>query len=255
MSSPAQVLILLLGCITPIQALVPHTAQWGSALPRASAQREHSVLRAGLSSSDDELLSRRQTLIALSTVSVSAAASSAQPRVARAEDASMYAPKFVQQYDDFVTSPEGFSYRDVTVGKGEAAKPGDRVVFDWSGYTIGYFGRPFQAKGGPQGGAFDKEIDYARTVIGSGTMVKGLEGGLVGLQPGGVRQIVVPFGPLSYPAGDMAHDKVGPKPSTFSGDRALNFVLENPRVDRTLLFNVKVIRIDSPNGKGGFNRG
>ena len=24
---------------------------------------------------------------------------------------------------------------------------GDRVVFDWSGYTIGYFGRPFEAKG------------------------------------------------------------------------------------------------------------
>jgi hypothetical protein len=26
-------------------------------------------------------------------------------------------------------------------------KDGDRVVFDWSGYTIGYFGRPFEAKG------------------------------------------------------------------------------------------------------------
>jgi hypothetical protein len=26
-------------------------------------------------------------------------------------------------------------------------------------------------------------------------------------------------------------------------------------VDRTLLFNVKVIRVDKPNGKGGFLRG
>jgi hypothetical protein len=40
-----------------------------------------------------------------------------------------------------------------------------------------------------------------------------------------------------------------------TGMRALNFVLENPRVDRTLLFNVKVIRIDRPDGKGGFKRG
>ena len=48
---------------------------------------------------------------------------------------------------------------------------------------------------------------------------------------------------------------MGPKPSTFSGQRALNFVLENPRVDRTLLFNIKLVRIDKANGQGGFVRG
>ena len=37
---------------------------------------------------------------------------------------------------------------------------------------------------------------------------------------------------------------------------ALNFVLENPRVDRTLLFNIiKLVRIDKANGQGGFVRG
>ena len=51
------------------------------------------------------------------------------------------------------------------------------------------------------------------------------------------------------------HVVVGPKPTTFSGQRALNFVLENPRVDRTLLFNVKLIRVDKSDGKGGFTRG
>ena len=76
-----------------------------------------------------------------------------------------------------------------------------------------------------------------------------------GMKPGEVRQVVVPFGALSYPADDAKHDRIGPKPSTFSGQRALNFVLENPRVDRTLLFNVKVVRVDKPNGKGGFSRG
>mmetsp|Transcript_4327 Transcript_4327/g.9311 ORF Transcript_4327/g.9311 Transcript_4327/m.9311 type:complete len:141 (+) Transcript_4327:468-890(+) len=112
-----------------------------------------------------------------------------------------------------------------------------------------------RAKGGPQGGAFDKDIDYERTVLGSGAFVQGLEKGLTGMQPGGIRQIIVPYGPLSYPADDPSHERVGPKPTTFSGQRALNFVLENPRVDRTLLFNVKVIRVDKPNGKGGFSRG
>eukprot|EP00523_Entomoneis_sp_CCMP467_P012562 CAMPEP_0168790930 /NCGR_PEP_ID=MMETSP0725-20121227/13689_1 /TAXON_ID=265536 /ORGANISM="Amphiprora sp., Strain CCMP467" /LENGTH=266 /DNA_ID=CAMNT_0008841421 /DNA_START=25 /DNA_END=821 /DNA_ORIENTATION=- len=169
---------------------------------------------------------------------------------AAAEEENMYAPAFVQSYSDFTPTKDGYSYRDVNPGKEGTvrAEMGDRVVFDWSGYTIGYFGRPFQAKGGPQGGAFDKDLDYARTVLGSGDFVKGLEMGLAGMRPGGVRQIVVPYGALSYPTNDMSHERVGPKPSTFSGQRALNFVLENPRVDRTLLFNVKVIRVDKPNG-------
>jgi hypothetical protein len=35
------------------------------------------------------------------------------------------------------------------------------------------------------------------------------------------------------------------RPSTFSGQRALNFVLDNRSlIDKTLLINVKVVRID-----------
>ena len=67
--------------------------------------------------------------------------------------------------------------------------------------------------------------------------------------------MIIPYGPLSYPPEDSAHDIVGPKPTTFSGMRALNFVLDNPRVDRTLLFNVKLIRVDRSDGKGGYIRG
>jgi FKBP-type peptidyl-prolyl cis-trans isomerase len=106
-------------------------------------------------------------------------------------------------------------------------------------------------------GAFDKDLDYERTILGSGAVVKGLECAMVGMSAGAVRQVVVPFQrDLSYPLDDLDHVRVGPKPSTFSGQRALNFVLENPRIDRTLLFNVKIIRVDKPNGKGGgFVRG
>jgi hypothetical protein len=190
----------------------------------------------------------------------------------------MYSPKFVQSYDDFITTSDGWSYKDVKIGSsttttkgnigdasgsGDTLKDGDRVVFDWSGYTIGYFGRPFEAKGGPQGGAFDKDIDYFRTVLGSKTIISGLDSALRTMTLGGVRQVIIPYGPLSYPtygplsypSEDASHDKVGPKPTTFSGMRALNFVLENPRVDRTLLFNVKLIRVDKSDGKGGFVRG
>lgn len=115
----------------------------------------------------------------------------------------------LQSYDDFTELPGGCSYKDVFLPRksdsGPAlapARPGDRVVFDWSvsyspeppqppetladppathaspfasralsfaqGYTIGYFGRPFQASGGPAGGAFQGEQDYLRTVLGSG---------------------------------------------------------------------------------------
>ena len=174
------------------------------------------------------------------------------------KDSVLPPPTFIQEYPDFTTSKEGWSYKVVTPGKGDVkAALGDRVVFEWSGYTIGYYGRPFQAKGGPQGGAFDKELDYERTVVGSGQMVKGLECALVGTSPGQILQIVVPYDQrqLSYPEDDLDHVRVGPKPSTFSGQRALNFVLQNPRVDRTLLFNVKVVRIDKPNAAGGFSRG
>ena len=75
------------------------------------------------------------------------------------------------------------------------------------------------------------------------------------MKVGGVRQIVVPPD-IGYPQDDPQHDKVGPKPPNFDGQRALNFVLYNQGlIDKTLLFNVKLIRIDKADGKGGFKRG
>ena len=203
------------------------------------------------------LLEKSCSILPLLATGVLANPSISQAARSGAEDSSdKYAPKFVQTYEDFSQTDEGWQYKDVKVGSGDVQlENGDRAVFDWSGYTIGYFGRPFEAKGGPQGGAFDKDVDYSRTVIGSGTVVPGIEKALKCMKPGGVRQVIVPYGDLSYPADDLEHTRVGPKPTTFSGQRALNFVLENARVDRTLLFNVKLIRIDKSNGKGGFNRG
>ena len=88
-----------------------------------------------------------------------------------------------------------------------------------------------------------------------GGVVPGVDMAMRTMRPGGIRQVIVPYGSLSYPPSDLEHNQVGPKPATFSGQRALNFVLENPRVDRTLLFNIKLIRVDKKDGKGGFVKG
>ena len=241
--------------------LVPAVAAFA---PHTSLARPYVSLSAANVPDDADIqhANRRQViqraLSALPILALTASNPAPSLAVSGAMDTSnKYAPEFLQHYEDFVETKEGWQYKDVKLGSGDTTlDPGDRAVFDWSGYTIGYFGRPFEAKGGPVGGAFDKDLDYSRTVIGSGTILPGLEKSLMTMKPGGVRQVIVPYGPLSYPPDDLEHKIVGPKPTTFSGQRALNFVLENPRVDRTLLFNVKLVRIDKANGKGGgFTRG
>ena len=79
-----------------------------------------------------------------------------------------------------------FQYKDVKIESSsrEIVEAGYCIVFDWSGYTIGYFGRPFEAKGGPQGGAFDKDLDYSRSIIGSHTIIPALESAFLSMKPG-----------------------------------------------------------------------
>lgn len=123
---------------------------------------------------------------------------------------------------DFTKTPSGLSYKDGTIGKGRVPQVGDRVVIDWTGYTIGYFGRPFETKKLRELQGDDK--DFYRFVLGQQTVIPALEEGLLTMAEGGVRQLVVPPG-IGYPPSDPGHDKVGPKPTTFSGLRALDFVL------------------------------
>ena len=100
--------------------------------------------------------SRRQVLLGSILPAVTAATTAgwvftpepASARTSGAADTTKSAPDFVQKYEDFTPSPEGWQYKDVKVGAGDSKlEVGDRAVYDWSGYTIGYFGRPFEAKG------------------------------------------------------------------------------------------------------------
>ena len=201
--------------------------------------------------------SRRAVLLTSGTAT---AALIASPHAALAELA--YQPalagkdygKTEMSYDDFVRTPSGLLVKDAKSGSGKAPAKGDRVVVDWTGYTIGYFGRPLETRKLKELDGSDK--DYFRFELGSGAVLRGLEEGVLGMSEGGVRQIVVPFANgLSYPPDDPSHERVGPKPGTFSGQRALNFVLQNQElIDKTLLFNVKLIRVDRP-GENGWKPG
>lgn len=93
---------------------------------------------------DERRPSRRLALNQLATGAL--ASFFVLPSGAQAEE-SIFAPKFIQEYPDFTQSKEGWSYKDVKGGNGDSPKPGDRVVFEWSGYTVGYFARPFEARG------------------------------------------------------------------------------------------------------------
>ena len=81
-------------------------------------------------------------------------------------------PAFVTQQPGFTPTKSGLQIKDVKEGTGAAAATGDRVVYEWEGYTIGYFGRPFEKKAGLKGGDFAGERDYSRFVVGRGAQIK-----------------------------------------------------------------------------------
>jgi len=102
-----------------------------------------------------QILQKSIPMLALMTTTVTAIASNPAPShaISGALDQTNSAPDFVQKYEDFTNTAEGWQFKDAKIGTGDVSlEVGDRAVFAWSGYTIGYFGRPFEAKGGPVGG-------------------------------------------------------------------------------------------------------
>jgi len=83
-------------------------------------------------------------------------------------------------YPDFTQVKSGLQYKMVKEGDGKTPAKGDRVVLDWEGYTIGYYGRPFEARNKVQGGAFsakkgERDDEYFRFIVGSGTAVAAVD--------------------------------------------------------------------------------
>lgn len=61
------------------------------------------------------------------------------------------------RYSDYVSTNSGLQYQDLVEGSGPRPSNGQTVVVDWAGVTIGYYGRPFEARNKAKGGAFTGE--------------------------------------------------------------------------------------------------
>ncbi|KAG4152745.1 hypothetical protein ERO13_D04G141000v2 [Gossypium hirsutum] len=150
--------------------------------------------------------------------------------------------KTKMRYPDYTETVSGLQYKDLRVGDGPTPKMGDTVVVDWDGYTIGYYGRIFEARNKTKGGSFvGDDKDFFKFRLGSQEVIPAFEEAITGMALGGVRRIIVPP-ELGYPDNDF--NKSGPKPTTFSGQRALDFVLRNQGlIDKTLLFDIELLKI------------
>lgn len=72
-------------------------------------------------------------------------------------------------------------------------------------------------------------------------VIPAIEEAVSTMKEGGIRRIIVPV-ELGYPDNDF--NKQGPAPTTFSGKRALEFVLKNQgMIDKTLLFDISLVAV------------
>ncbi|XP_063939524.1 peptidyl-prolyl cis-trans isomerase FKBP19, chloroplastic isoform X2 [Daucus carota subsp. sativus] len=123
--------------------------------------------------------------------------------------------KTKMRYPDYIETNSGLQYKDLRVGNGPMPKKGDMVVGD------------------------DKA--FYRFKLGSREVIPAFEEAVSGMSLGGIRRIIVPP-ELGYPEND--YNKSGPRPTTFSGQRALDFVLRNQGlIDKTLLFDIELIKV------------
>ncbi|KAJ6797746.1 peptidyl-prolyl cis-trans isomerase FKBP19, chloroplastic isoform X1 [Iris pallida] len=150
--------------------------------------------------------------------------------------------KSKMRYPDYTETQSGLQYKDLRVGDGPTPEMGETVVVDWDGYTIGYYGRIFEARNKTKGGSFEGEDKaFFKFKLGSQEVIPAFEEAVKGMAPGGIRRIIVPP-ELGYPENDF--NKLGPRPATFSGQRALDFVLKNQGlIDKTLLFDIELVKV------------
>ena len=143
----------------------------------------------------------------------------------------------------FATSPSGLRYIDLREGdRTKVPKRGDVVVVDWVGYTAGYQAKKIES-------TRDTDAPFTFTV-GSGEAIPAFDEAVLTMGKGGVKRIEI-AGELEETLGysrnpKERYDGVGPKPTTFGGLRALDFVLDNKTLkdfNRTLLFDVKLVSI------------
>ncbi|KAF8020962.1 hypothetical protein BT93_G1396 [Corymbia citriodora subsp. variegata] len=96
--------------------------------------------------------------------------------------------KSKMRYPDYTETDSGLQYKDLRVGDGPTPKMGETVVVDWDGYTIGYYGRIFEARNKTKGGSFEgNDKDFFKFKIGSQEVIPAFEEAVAGMALGGVR--------------------------------------------------------------------
>lgn len=212
---------------------------------RPQQLRSHSIVQAAsapdtsFDSAAADDVSRRQLLAAAAAAAaVALSAATALPA----------------QADDFTRTASGLLYLDVREGEGAAPRPGDVVVVHWSGYTKGYQGKRIDNTS-----VRDEPYEF---VLGGDGAIKAFSEAVSTMKVGGIRRVEVPGDrpELAYPRdrserftdelvsadGKIFKYRYGPQPVELGGQRALDFVLDNPTLqdfNRTLLFDIKLLTV------------
>jgi FKBP-type peptidyl-prolyl cis-trans isomerase len=113
---------------------------------------------------------------------------------------------------DTITTASGLQYQELAVGEGPAAKAGDTVSVHYTGTLQN--GQKFDS-------SVDRGVPFTLT-LGLGSVIQGWEEGLLGMQVGGKRKLIIPSN-LGYGA-------------TGSGQIPPN---------ATLIFDVELLSIDN----------
>ena len=107
------------------------------------------------------------------------------------------------------TSVGVFTTTDLVIGTGPTAVSGSRVSTLYAGWLYDT-GKPFG-----KGAQFDPGPGPLNFVIGSGTLVKGFEQGVIGMQVGGQRRVIIPP--------ELAYGSSTPNPATIPPNATLVF--------------------------------
>ena len=83
-----------------------------------------------------------------------------------------------------VTTADGIQYIDLQVGCGPAAKSGSGVSVEYTGWL--------QSNGKKFDSSYDRSGNPFSFVLGQGQVIKGWDEGLLGMQQGGIRRLIIP---------------------------------------------------------------
>jgi FKBP-type peptidyl-prolyl cis-trans isomerase len=110
--------------------------------------------------------------------------------------------------------PKKLVVKDIVAGKGRAAKKGDRLTMQYVGVTYA------------DGNEFDSSWDRGQPLkfqLGKGSVIKGWDQGLVGIKPGGRRELIIPS--------KLAYGATGQPPS-IPPNAALVFIVDAQSVGK-----------------------